>query len=192
MSSLAERLARPEVLALEPFDIAAQANRDFGPDAIKLDANENPYGPSEACVADIARSVAEVAALLKIPADKFIKTLVYKTDRGELVDQDLGVHHAKFLAPEGFEIRQRLVRGQALAAVRPDGEREDATAGKASQQRLAERTLAQLLRHRAVGRLPRPVLLLAAVPQRAFLQPDGLPPRPPRPGALSRRVGSSR
>jgi histidinol-phosphate aminotransferase len=45
MTSLAERLARPEVLALEPFDIAARANSAFGPDAIKLDANENPYPP---------------------------------------------------------------------------------------------------------------------------------------------------
>jgi histidinol-phosphate aminotransferase/imidazoleglycerol-phosphate dehydratase/histidinol-phosphatase len=45
MSSLAERLARPEILALEPFDIAAHGNSAFGPDAIKLDANENPYPP---------------------------------------------------------------------------------------------------------------------------------------------------
>jgi len=45
MSSLAMRLARPEILALEPFDIAAAANSAFGPDAIKLDANENPYPP---------------------------------------------------------------------------------------------------------------------------------------------------
>ncbi len=45
MTSLAERLARPEILALAPFDIAAQANDAFGPDAIKLDANENPYAP---------------------------------------------------------------------------------------------------------------------------------------------------
>jgi histidinol-phosphate aminotransferase len=43
--SLARRLARPEILALAPFDIAAQANDAFGPDAIKLDANENPYPP---------------------------------------------------------------------------------------------------------------------------------------------------
>jgi histidinol-phosphate aminotransferase/imidazoleglycerol-phosphate dehydratase/histidinol-phosphatase len=40
-----ERLARPAVLALPAFDIAAQANASFGPDAIKLDANENPYRP---------------------------------------------------------------------------------------------------------------------------------------------------
>jgi histidinol-phosphate aminotransferase/imidazoleglycerol-phosphate dehydratase/histidinol-phosphatase len=45
MSSLAQRLARPEILALEPFDIAAQANWAFGPEAIKLDANENPFPP---------------------------------------------------------------------------------------------------------------------------------------------------
>ncbi|HVM37083.1 MAG TPA: histidinol-phosphate transaminase [Sphingomicrobium sp.] len=45
MSSLAERLARPEILALEPFDIAARANDAFAPDAIKLDANENPFAP---------------------------------------------------------------------------------------------------------------------------------------------------
>jgi histidinol-phosphate aminotransferase/imidazoleglycerol-phosphate dehydratase/histidinol-phosphatase len=45
MTTLAQRLARPEILALEPFDIAAQANWAFGTDAIKLDANENPYAP---------------------------------------------------------------------------------------------------------------------------------------------------
>jgi histidinol-phosphate aminotransferase len=45
MTSLAARLARPEVLALPPMDIAAQANEAFGADAIKLDANENPYPP---------------------------------------------------------------------------------------------------------------------------------------------------
>lgn len=45
MSSLASRLARPEILAVAPFDIAAQANGSFGVDAIKLDANENPFPP---------------------------------------------------------------------------------------------------------------------------------------------------
>lgn len=45
MTSLAERLARPEILALEPFDIAAQFNWAYGADAIKLDANENPFPP---------------------------------------------------------------------------------------------------------------------------------------------------
>jgi histidinol-phosphate aminotransferase/imidazoleglycerol-phosphate dehydratase/histidinol-phosphatase len=45
MTSLASRLARPEILALAPFDIAANANEAFGSDAIKLDANENPYPP---------------------------------------------------------------------------------------------------------------------------------------------------
>lgn len=43
MTTLAYRLARPEILALPPADIAAQANDAFPPDAIKLDANENLY-----------------------------------------------------------------------------------------------------------------------------------------------------
>jgi histidinol-phosphate aminotransferase/imidazoleglycerol-phosphate dehydratase/histidinol-phosphatase len=45
MTSLAARLARPEILALPPVDIAAQANQAFSADAIKLDANENPFVP---------------------------------------------------------------------------------------------------------------------------------------------------
>ena len=45
MSSLAARLARPEILELAPFDIAALSNAAFGVDAIKLDANENPFAP---------------------------------------------------------------------------------------------------------------------------------------------------
>ena len=44
MNSLAERLARPEIVALEPFDIAAN-NALAAPDAIRLDSNENPYAP---------------------------------------------------------------------------------------------------------------------------------------------------
>jgi histidinol-phosphate aminotransferase/imidazoleglycerol-phosphate dehydratase/histidinol-phosphatase len=40
--SLAERLARPEIRRLEPFDLG---NREANPDAIKLDANESPFGP---------------------------------------------------------------------------------------------------------------------------------------------------
>ncbi len=43
--TLAARLARPAILALPPMDIAAQADAAFGADAIKLDANENPYAP---------------------------------------------------------------------------------------------------------------------------------------------------
>lgn len=44
-SPLLERLARPAILALPPVDIAAGANGLFAADAIKLDANENPYPP---------------------------------------------------------------------------------------------------------------------------------------------------
>ncbi|WP_300974617.1 histidinol-phosphate transaminase [Sphingomonas sp. LHG3406-1] len=42
MIGLARRLARPEILALAPFDLG---NRAPDPDAIKLDANESPFGP---------------------------------------------------------------------------------------------------------------------------------------------------
>jgi histidinol-phosphate aminotransferase/imidazoleglycerol-phosphate dehydratase/histidinol-phosphatase len=45
MTSLAVRLARPEILALAPFDLGERANDPFGADSIKLDANENPYPP---------------------------------------------------------------------------------------------------------------------------------------------------
>ena len=45
MSSLASRLARPEILSMPPVDVAAQANAAFSADAIKLDANENPFVP---------------------------------------------------------------------------------------------------------------------------------------------------
>ena len=43
--TLVERLARPAILALPPVALAANAKPPFGPDAIKLDANENPYPP---------------------------------------------------------------------------------------------------------------------------------------------------
>lgn len=43
--SAANRLARPEVLALPPFDISATANPGYPADSIKLDANENPFPP---------------------------------------------------------------------------------------------------------------------------------------------------
>lgn len=43
--SLLASLARPEILALPPADVAARANDAFGPDAIRLDANENPWPP---------------------------------------------------------------------------------------------------------------------------------------------------
>ena len=55
MSDLAQRLARPEILALEPFDIAAQFNWAYGSDAIKLDANENPYSPSRSSRISVRR-----------------------------------------------------------------------------------------------------------------------------------------
>lgn len=43
MNALLTRLARPEILALPKDDVAANADASFGADAIKLDANENPF-----------------------------------------------------------------------------------------------------------------------------------------------------
>ena len=44
MTSLAQRLARPEVLALAPFDLGPRAAGGLA-DVISLDANENPFPP---------------------------------------------------------------------------------------------------------------------------------------------------
>ncbi len=44
MTSLAQRLARPEVLALPPFDLGIRATAGLA-DVISLDANENPFAP---------------------------------------------------------------------------------------------------------------------------------------------------
>lgn len=84
MTSLAERLARPEILALPPFDISANANALFASDAIRLDANENPYPPlgADALSAGLNRYpepqpghlVAAMAALYGIGTDELIVT----------------------------------------------------------------------------------------------------------------------
>ncbi|HEX8127364.1 MAG TPA: histidinol-phosphate transaminase [Allosphingosinicella sp.] len=84
MTSLAARLARPEILALPNFDIAANANDSFGSDAIKLDANENPYAPlSEGALAaglnrypepQPTRLKKAMAALYQVPAESLVVT----------------------------------------------------------------------------------------------------------------------
>ncbi|HEX8401828.1 MAG TPA: histidinol dehydrogenase [Allosphingosinicella sp.] len=78
------RLARPAILSLPAFDIAAQANGAFGPDAIKLDANENPYRPlvEGALGADVnrypepqpARLRGAMAALYGVGSDNLLIT----------------------------------------------------------------------------------------------------------------------
>jgi histidinol-phosphate/aromatic aminotransferase/cobyric acid decarboxylase-like protein len=83
MTSLAQRLARPEVLALEPFDIAAN-NALALPDAIRLDANENPFPPLvEGALAaganrypepQPARLKAAMAALYGVKPDNLVVT----------------------------------------------------------------------------------------------------------------------
>jgi len=84
MTSLAQRLARPEILALPPFDISANANAEFARDAIRLDANENPYPPlgADALSADVnrypepqpAQLKAAMAALYGVGMDALIVT----------------------------------------------------------------------------------------------------------------------
>lgn len=84
MTSLAERLARPEVLDLAPLDISANANSEFGPDAIKLDANENPFAPlmEGSLAADVNRYPepqphrlrAAMAALYGVKLDELVIT----------------------------------------------------------------------------------------------------------------------
>jgi prolyl-tRNA synthetase len=54
---------------------ARQAGRDIAEEPTKLEKVSTPG----------KKSVGEVAEFLKMPADKFIKTLVYKTDSGELI-----------------------------------------------------------------------------------------------------------
>jgi histidinol-phosphate aminotransferase len=82
--SLAERLARPEILALPPFDLSANANSLFARDAVRLDANENPYPPlgADALSADLNRYpepqpghlVAAMAALYGVGSNELLVT----------------------------------------------------------------------------------------------------------------------
>jgi histidinol-phosphate aminotransferase len=82
--SLLTRLARPEILDLPPVDLAANANDLFGPDAIKLDANENPYPPlvADPLAGDVnrypepqpARLRATMAALYGVRPENLVVT----------------------------------------------------------------------------------------------------------------------
>lgn len=79
--TLALRLARPEILALAPFDLGDRAS---DPDAIKLDANESPFGPlSGGSVAagvnrypepQPARLRAAMASLYGVAPEQFLVT----------------------------------------------------------------------------------------------------------------------
>lgn len=81
MTCLAQRLARPEILALAPFDLG---DRAANTDDIKLDANESPFGPlSGGSVAagvnrypepQPARLRAAMAALYGVAPDQFLVT----------------------------------------------------------------------------------------------------------------------
>jgi histidinol-phosphate aminotransferase len=58
---------RDELVGLEPYG-APQLSLEEAP--VQLNVNENPYGPSPECVADIAASVAEVAGTLNRYPDR--------------------------------------------------------------------------------------------------------------------------
>ncbi|WP_109506364.1 histidinol-phosphate transaminase [Nocardioides speluncae] len=58
---------RDELRGLEPYG-APQLSKDTAP--VQLNVNENPYPPSEAVVADIAKAVAEAAATLNRYPDR--------------------------------------------------------------------------------------------------------------------------
>ncbi|HWI43010.1 MAG TPA: histidinol-phosphate transaminase [Nocardioides sp.] len=61
---------RPELAGIEPYG-APQLSKDAAP--VQLNVNENPYGPSEECAADIAASVAEAARTLnRYPDREFV------------------------------------------------------------------------------------------------------------------------
>lgn len=61
---------REELRGIEPYG-APQLSTDAAP--VQLNVNENPYGPSEACVADIAAAAAEAAVTLnRYPDREFV------------------------------------------------------------------------------------------------------------------------
>ena len=78
--SLAERLARPEILSLPAFDLGQRAGDPFGAGAIRLDANENPYPPLGPAGVNRypepqpARLRAAMAALYGVPPQAFLVT----------------------------------------------------------------------------------------------------------------------
>ena len=55
---------------------------------VQLNVNENPYGPSEACVADIASAAAEAAATLNRYPDREFVAL--RTDLASYLSRDAG------------------------------------------------------------------------------------------------------
>ena len=62
---------RPELAGIEPYG-APQLPVDLVP--VQLNVNENPYGPSEACVTDIAASAADAARTLnRYPDREFVE-----------------------------------------------------------------------------------------------------------------------
>jgi histidinol-phosphate aminotransferase len=82
---------RPELAGIEPYG-APQLPLDLVP--VQLNVNENPYGPSEACLDDIAASVREAARTLNRYPDREFTALrealaaYLNTDGGQGLTRD--------------------------------------------------------------------------------------------------------
>ncbi|RJS47643.1 histidinol-phosphate transaminase [Nocardioides cavernaquae] len=82
---------RPELAGIEPYG-APQLTKDAAP--VQLNVNENPYGPSEACLDDIAASVREAARTLNRYPDREFTALreglaaYLNTDGGQGLTRD--------------------------------------------------------------------------------------------------------
>jgi len=116
------------------------------PAAGQSDDRESP--PFEKVATPGKRSVAEVAAFLNLPAEKFIKTLVYKTDGGELVAALVRGDH------EINELKLQNVLGCREVSLADEGEVAAATqvpAGFLGPIGLKLRTLADLSIERMRG-----------------------------------------
>lgn len=147
MSDLAERLARPEIRGLAPFDLAP----DGGDGALRLDANENPFPP----LADgpLARDLnrypepqpaalrARLAALYGVPAqyllltrggddaiDLLVRAFCRPSEDAVLVCPPTFSAYAHFARVQGARVAEaplgpdfRLDPERTVAAARADG-----------------------------------------------------------------------
>ncbi|MFT4084652.1 MAG: histidinol-phosphate transaminase [Nocardioides sp.] len=86
---------RPELAGIEPYG-APQLSTDAAP--VQLNVNENPYGPSPACIADIATAVAEAAATLnRYPDREFVEL---RTALAAYLSRDVGAGQRPIVAEQ--------------------------------------------------------------------------------------------
>jgi len=83
---------RPDLAGIEPYG-APQLDVP-----VQLNVNENPYGPSEACVADIAAAVAEVATSLNRYPDR--EHVALRTELAAYLSRDTEPTRGFVVTPE--------------------------------------------------------------------------------------------